>query len=87
MLASEQDCVTADIEAMTVADDGQEAAGPDVTGGTVPAVAVLQSIDGNTGACEKPDPRSHFPSASRGANSFAIEPSILTKLWSGRARR
>ena len=87
MLASEQECVTADIEAMAVADDGHEAVVPDVTGGTVPAVAVLQTIDDNTGACGRPGPRSHFPSASRGASSFSLEPSILTKLCSGRARR
>ena len=87
MLSPEQGPIAADVEDMTLADDGTEISVPNKTGGTAPAVAVLQTINGNTGARCTPDPHSRFPPTSRGARSSPLIPSVLTKLWSGRARR
>jgi len=87
MSAPEQGNIAADIEVMAITDDGAETLVPEASGGTAPAADVLQTIDGNTGEWCKPDPPSRFPSTTRGANSSSIIPSILTELWSGRARR
>ena len=48
------------------------------------AVDVLSSIDANRGGWCKPDPRSHFPSKSRGASRAHTVPSTLAIFGPGR---